>query len=396
MTWATVGLAAASAAIAVRLGWVAQALARERAASWRAERLLALLADGAAGHALVELDERGRIVRWNAAAQRLYGYAAAEIIGRHCSCLYTEEERSANVPQKQLELAARQGRLAVSGERTGKDARRFATDTLIEALRDGAGRLVGFGCIEHDVSDAARMQRSLEGARAQLSQAQKLAALGQLADGIAHDFNNIIQVIGACVQTLQRRLAGRGEADEFLQMIARNAERAGALSQQLLSLARRAPCGAVLTNVNEVVAEVVALLRHTLREQITLDVRIDGALLWTVIDPNQLEAALLSLAVNARDAMAAGGTLWIETAQAAVPPPASDGIASDGCASDGSGRAEHYILIVIAHSGSGTGREVFGPAAVRGFIEQSGGVLTSEPHEKNGTAVRIYLPRRAG
>jgi len=392
-----VALALALGALAVLLAWAARALRRERATRAHAERLLTLVSDAIAGRALVELDERGYIAHWNTGAQRLYGYAADEIVGRHWSCLYSAEDRGANVPQKQLELAARQGRLAIAAQRAGKDARVFAADTLIEALRDGAGRLVGFACIEHDISEAVRMQRSLQAAHARLSQAQKLAALGQLADGIAHDFNNIVQVIGACAKTLQRRLDGRGGASEFLQMIARNAERAGALSQQLLIVARRSSRGAVLTNVNEVVAEVVGLLRHTLSEQTRLDVRIGGALLWSVIDPNQLEAALLSLAVNAREAMASGGTLWIETAQADAPP-----------ASAGPGHEQHYILILIAHTDGGTrspsgmSEEQFGPAAVRDFIEQSGGVLTIAPqanqdgHEEHGTAVRIYLPRHAG
>jgi signal transduction histidine kinase len=169
-------------------------------------------------------------------------------------------------------------------------------------------------------------------------------------------------------------------------MIKRNTERAAGLSGHLLSLARRSPRAAALTNVNEIVADVVGLLRHTLSEEITLDVRVGDALLWTAVDPNQLEAALLSLAVNARDAMPSGGTLSIGTAETDELP---------ALPSSGSGRAEHYIVISVAHSGAGADGEGLAPQAVRSVLEQSGAVLTSEPRDHGGMA-KLHLPRHAG
>lgn len=395
--WSVMGLAVAVVALAVIVGWTVRALRQARAAGRRAGRQLQLLADGAGEYALVELDASGHVMQWSAGAQRLHGYATQEIVGKHCSRLYTEEDRDANVPQQDLELAARNGRHAVNGWRSGKGAQRVVTQTSIHAQRDHAGHLLGFIGVEHDLSDRTQLQQALEHTRAALAQAHKLAALGQLADGIAHDFNNIIQVISAGAETLQRRLAGQAQAAEFLLMIRRNAERAAGLSRHLRSLARREPSAAVLTNVNEVVAGVVELLRHTLSEEITLDVRVDGGLLWTVIDPNQLEAALLSLAVNARDAMPGKGMLSIETAEAMESPAPSGGNAAGDTA-----RAGFYILIAVSHTGAsadssaGAQWEEFGPQAVRGFIEQAGGVFESDPNGSHGTTVRLYLPRRAG
>ncbi|MGH8206785.1 MAG: PAS domain S-box protein [Steroidobacteraceae bacterium] len=407
--WSVLGPAVTAAVLVLILGWTMRALRHARAASRRAARLLQLLAEGADDYALVELDASGVVMQWSTGAQRLHGYAAQEMVGKHCSRLYTEEDRAANVPQKELELAARQGRHAVSGARTGKGDRRIVTEVSIHAQRDRTGRLAGFICVEHDLTDRTGRQQALEQTRAALVQAQKLAALGRLGDGIAHDFNNVIQVISTCVQTLQRHLVGQAQATGFLQMIRRNAERAAGLSQHLLSLARREPSGAVLTNVNEVVAEVVELLRHTLSEEITLDVRVGGGLLWTVIDPNQLEAALLHLVVHARDAMPAGGTLSIETAEAmgSPGPPGVDAAIGTGTATDSAtdaSRTGYYVMIAVAHTGAAAvaeadaspGTEQFGPQAVRGFIEQAGGMLSSEPQGAHGTTVRLYLPRRAG
>jgi PAS domain S-box-containing protein len=398
-------MGAAAVLLGVALAAALWALWRARAARARAERLLRLLADGMAEQALLVLDASGRVAQWNTGARRLHGYAAAEIVGQHCSRLYAPQERGANLPQKELELAARQGCQAVNGTRIGKDGRSFAAEVMIHALRDRRGHLSGFCCIERDLSAQVGRERALEQARAALAQAQKLAAVGRLGAGITHELNNIVQVIGTCAQTLQRRLAGDAHSGEFLQMIRRNAEHAAILAQRLRGITRRAPGAPVLTNVNEVVAEVVELLRHALSEDIVLDVHAGGGLLWTVIDPNQLEAALLSLAVSARDALAAGGTLLIETAEAleAAAPPA------------GAGRAGHYIRISVARSAAAAAAAAAagGAAAVRGrrdgedcdsfglqaahaFIEQSGGLLSSTADGPHSATVTMYLPRRAG
>jgi PAS domain S-box-containing protein len=399
MPWSVMGLAVAVLALAVLLAWTVRALRQARAAGHRAGRLLQLLADEAGEHALVELDASGHVMQWSAGAQRLHGYATQEIVGKHCSRLYTDEDRGANVPQQDLELAARNGRHTVNSWRTGKGAQRVVTQTSIHAQRDHAGHLIGFIGVEHDLSDRTQLQQALEHTRAALAQTRNLAALGRLADGIAHDFNNIIQVISAGAETLQRRLTGQAQAQaaEFLQMTRRNAERAAGLSQHLRSLARRQPSAAVLTNVNEVVAGVVELLRHTLSEEITLDVRVGGGLLWTVIDPNQLEAALLSLAVSAREAMPGKGVLSIETAEAVESPVPPGGNAAGDAA-----RAGHYILIAVSHTGAsadssaGAQWEEFGPQEVRGFIEQAGGILESDPNGTHGMTVTLYLPRGSG
>jgi hypothetical protein len=138
---------------------------------------------------------------------------------------------------------------------------------------------------------------------------------------------------------------------------------------------------------------VVELLRHTLSEEITLDVRVGGGLLWTVIDPNQLEAALLSLVVHARDTMPAGGTLSIQTAEATESPAPVGGDA----AMDAS-RSGYFVMISVGYTGADpdAGTQAFGPQAVRDFIEQSGGVLAGGAEGSGGTAVRLCLPRRAG
>ena len=402
LPWPLAGLALGLLlAAVVGMTLTALRLARAHRARRQAEGLLQPLIDGAVDEALLVLDPDGRVAQWNAGAQRLHGYAAGEIVGRHYGCLFTPGDRSAKLPQNMLEIAARHGRYSVNGERVRKDGRHFFADVGMQALRDPSGRLLGFASIERDISEQLAQQRALTEARAALAQAQRLAALGRVSDGIAHDFNNVVHVIRTCVEALQRRLGPEPGVADFLQMIHRNAERAARLSQHLLTLARRTPITPALTNVNEVVGEVVELLRQTLSEDIVLDYSPDEGLSWTTVDRNELEAALLNLAADARDAMPRGGRLSIRTA-------------GEVAESEGQEGPRYFVLISLSDTRAAQARALprAAPAAsadetaraaaggrdsfVRGFLEQSGGRLRVDSQPERGTTVRLYLPCRAG
>jgi signal transduction histidine kinase len=243
-----------------------------------------------------------------------------------------------------------------------------------------------------------------------------MAALGRLSGGIAHDFNNVMHVIRTCAEFLQRQGAVEPHAGELLQMIKRNADRAAGLSQHLLTVAHRPAASAVPTDVNEVVTDVAQLLRQTLTEDIAVELRLEAGLSWCSIDRNELEAALLNVAADARDVMPGGGTLELATHEAvhggeAEPAPAPS-----------AGRARRYVVVSISHwrcedvahvpGAAVTGDALTAGAAVdepplaaepelrlglvltRSLIEQSQGEMHIEPHPR-GTTIRLYLPCRA-
>ncbi len=239
-----------------------------------------------------------------------------------------------------------------------------------------------------------------------LRQAQKMEAIGQLTGGIAHDFNNLLTVILGSVDHLQRRLpdeALRRRAD-----IARQAaDRAAALTHRLLSFARRQPLEPKPVNLNRLVGGMSDLLRRTIGESIAIETVLAGGLWWTFVDANQLESAVLNLAVNARDAMPDGGKLTIETANTFLDEAYS--------ATHEEVPTGQYAMIAVTDTGSGMKKEVIekafepffttkevghgtglGLSQVYGFVKQSGGHVKIYSEPDQGTTVRIYLPRLIG
>jgi signal transduction histidine kinase/CheY-like chemotaxis protein len=246
-----------------------------------------------------------------------------------------------------------------------------------------------------------------EAALTQLSQAQKMEAVGQLTGGVAHDFNNLLQVILGNLDAVRRRLQ-RGEAVPPLDLAQRldtavtSGERGARLTQQLLAFARRQPLAPKPLDANKLVGGMSDMLHRTLGETIEIETVL-AAGLWPILaDPNQLESAVLNLALNARDAMPKGGKLTIETANAYLD--------DDYASQHKEVQAGHYVLIAVSDTGTGMDKDVLGKAfepffttkemgtglglsQVYGFVKQSGGhvKIYSEPGE--GTTVKLYLPQ---
>ena len=239
-----------------------------------------------------------------------------------------------------------------------------------------------------------------------LRQAQKMEAMGQLTGGIAHDFNNLLQVIMGNLEVLQRRkLVTSDDATRMIASARRGAERAATLTQRLLAFARRQPLDPKPFDVNKLVNGMSELLHRTLGEAIRI-VTVQAGGIWRVhADANQLENALLNLAVNARDAMDSGGKLTIETANVLLDERYADANEIP---------AGQYVMIAVSDTGQGMTDEVaakafepffttkdvgkgsgLGLSQVYGFIKQSGGhaKIYSEPGQ--GTTIKLYLPRFA-
>lgn len=378
--------------------WRRQVRASQRQSDW-----LQRVIDGV-DLAVYLLDPQGRVMQWSPGAERLYGYAATEVLGRHFSMLYRLDELAGRMPQDILETAARQGRHRSCSWQVRRDGRRAQVESLTEALRDGSGRLVGFSCAARDVSEALQQQQAVREAHKALALAQRMVALGRLSGGIAHDFNNVMHVIRTCAEFLQRQGLTGAQSGELLQMIKRNADRATDLSQHLLSVARGPTATVGTTDVNEVVTAVAQLLRQTLAEDIGVELHLDAALSSCTIDRNELEAALLNVAADARDAMPDGGTVELATLEPHIhryvmvsishsrreeevgANSAANSAAVPASPSTGVGPA-------AAASGSNAGREL-GLMLIRSLIEESQGQVRIEPHPR-GATVQLYLPCRA-
>jgi signal transduction histidine kinase len=238
-----------------------------------------------------------------------------------------------------------------------------------------------------------------------LRQAQKMEAVGQLTGGVAHDFNNLLQVIIGNLDSILRRAGEQhGDLRRLADAAMRGADRAATLTQRLLAFSRRQPLAPNPIEVNKLVAGMSDLLRRTLGEQISVKTVLAGGVWRVSADANQLENALLNLAVNARDAMPEGGKLTIETSNARLD--------EDYAARHGEVQAGQYIMLAVTDTGTGMSKDILahvfepffttkevgrgsglGLSQVYGFMRQSGGhaAIYSEPGE--GTTVKLYLPR---
>jgi len=242
-----------------------------------------------------------------------------------------------------------------------------------------------------------------------LRQAQKMEAIGQLTGGIAHDFNNLLQGITGSLDLVQRRIGqGRlGDLDRFITGAMASANRAAALTHRLLAFARRQPLDPRPVLVNPLVGSMEELLRRTLSERIDLELKLADGLWLTRCDANQLESAILNLAINARDAMPEGGHLVIETHNRQVD------LATAAAHIDRS--AGDYVCISVADSGTGMDTETIarafepffttkplgqgtglGLSMIYGFARQSEGYVAIESTPGRGTTVHLCLPRFEG
>jgi signal transduction histidine kinase len=250
--------------------------------------------------------------------------------------------------------------------------------------------------------------RTKEAAETQVRQMQKIEALGQLTGGIAHDFNNMLAIIMGSLEMANRRLdKGQSNITELLNGAMDGAKRAATLTHQLLAFSRQQPLSPAIADINGIVSQMAEILRRTLGETISLECVLAGGIWRTKIDPGQLENAILNLAVNARDAMPAGGKLTIETQNARLD--------DDYAAAQPEVAAGQYVLIAVTDTGTGMAPEIaarafdpffttkekgrgtgLGLSQVYGFIKQSGGHIKIYSEPGHGSSMKIYLPRFTG
>lgn len=491
----------------------------------RSERNFALLVGSVVDYAIYMLDVDGHIVSWNAGAERIKGFRAEDVLGRHFSMFYTPEERAANVPARALATAAREGRYGAEGWRVRKDGTRFWASVVVDPILD-AGKLIGFAKVTRDVTvrrnnelalrESEQMARGIidtaldgfvqvdgEGrvtewnpraqaklgwtreevlgrklpelvlasedrdryaaelppitrdissragnpsievvtrdgrklpvelsisplplsgsvrynvffrdlsdkllVETQLRQAQKMEVVGQLTSGLAHDFNNLLQGIIGALELIQLRANSghAGDIDRFVNGALGSANRAAALTHRLLAFSRRQPLDPHPLDANPLIQGMGELLQRTLGENIQLQFELAPDLWTTLCDPNQLENALLNLAINAAAAMTGGGCLTVSSRNVDI-----DEVKAQRWQDVSPGQ---YICIAVSDTGSGMSPAVLerafdpffttkqpgqgtglGLSMVYGFAHQSNGHCDIHSKLGAGATVRIYLPR---
>jgi PAS domain S-box-containing protein len=348
---------------------------------------------------LLITDQDGRWLAASPAWTTLLGWSRAELLGRTAAWM--------GHPDDPPFIVGEAGRLA-SSTPTDRFENRFRA-------RDGGYRWFSWTavsddgllyCVARDITAEKAAALRLHQTEEALRQAQKMEAIGQLTGGIAHDFNNLLTGILGSLDLLRRRIAaGRtGELDRFMDAAITSAQRAAALTHRLLAFARRQPLDSKPVAVDALVRDMEELLLRTLGEQVSLHIALAPATWHALCDPNQLESAILNLAINARDAMPGGGQLTIETANATLDTHYTG--AHQGL------EPGDYVAICVTDTGTGMPRAVvekafepffttkpvgqgtgLGLSMVYGFARQSGGHVRIYSEPGQGAAVKLYLPR---
>jgi PAS domain S-box-containing protein len=381
----------------------------ERREAIATEQRFRQLVESVVDYAIFHLDAHGIISTWNSGAERIKGYTPGEIIGSHFSRFYTDEDRASGVPDKALETARATGKFEAEGWRVRKDGSKFWASVVIDAIRDTTGEVVGFAKVTRDITERREIQRILHETQEQLAASQKMEAVGQLSGGIAHDFNNLMMIVIGNLETGQRhaRESGNPNMQRALSNAMRGAQRAASLTQRLLAFSRRQALNPRPLDVNKFVISSAEFIGRSLGEGIEIET-VGAAGLWTVeVDTNQLEVALLNLAINARDAMPNGGKLTLEASNAILD--------REYCQSNPEVMPGQYIVLSVSDAGVGMSKDILarafepffttkelghgtglGLSQVYGFVKQSGGHLKIYSEVGQGTTVKIYLPRHFG
>jgi two-component system, cell cycle sensor histidine kinase and response regulator CckA len=372
--------------------------ARDRAQRETAERrfrqILALAPD-----AIVATDQDFRITIYNRTAEALFGYSGEEVAGQPLDLLLPSRHL-ADHRDHISDFAAAPGatrrmneRVEIFGRR--KDGKEFPAEAAIARLVED-GRAT-FMVVIRDVSE----RKVLE---AQLRQAQRMEAVGQLTGGLAHDFNNLLTVVIGNLDLLLEHLDKKSCGAEMAQLALDASLRGATLTRQLLAFSRRQPLEPKAFDMNGLVGDTIGLLRRTLGQQLEIETKF-AADLWLVLaDPVQLESAFANLAINARDAMPRGGRLTVQTANKQLD--------ADYAAQNVDVAPGDYVMLAVSDNGSGIAPEILekvfdpffttkepghgtglGLSMVYGFAKQSGGHVKIYSEAGHGTTVRLYLPR---
>jgi PAS domain S-box-containing protein len=342
-------------------------------------------------------DEEFRIVEWNPAAERIFGWSVEEAMGKHPFELIVPPEIQPHITGLLSKL--REGDES-EGDSVGPGLRKDGTTVICEwfstALQDATGAITGFLTLVHDVTEKTKLEERLQ-------TAQRMESVGTLAGGIAHDFNNALTGIVGFGELLRMRMAGDDQALHDLDEILRCAERATTLTRQLLTYARRQVIEPVNLDLSTLVADLMRLIGKVVGEHIEVKTSLEKDLPTIHADRGQIEQVLMNLCLNARDAILGGGRLLVETEDVFLE---EEYVRQNPYMKTG-----RYALLTVSDTGIGmdekTRERVFEPffttkgpdkgtglglAMVYGIVKQHGGFIHVYSEPGKGTAFKVYFP----
>jgi len=350
-----------------------------------------------ASQAILSVDREGRIVLANARTEEMFGYTRDELLGGTIESLLPDALREAHIQHRAdysarpkvrpmgigMDLAARR-----------KDGSEFPVEVSLSYVDTGEGMFViAF------VSDISQ-RKQLE---SQLLHARKMEAIGRLAGGVAHDFNNMLTIISGYGRMILNKAPAGDPILNYTEEVLKAADRASALTNQLLAFSRRQMMKPRVIDANALLTGIEKMLHRLIGEDIELLLNLDSRIANIKADPGQIEQAIFNLAVNSRDAMPAGGRITIETASARL-----EGVYTETHLDV---RPGDYVLIIVSDTGQGmddeTRRRIFEPffttkelgkgtglglATVYGIVKQSGGDIWVYSEPGKGTTFKLYFP----
>ncbi|SDD86291.1 GAF sensor hybrid histidine kinase [Cupriavidus sp. YR651] len=341
----------------------------------------------------------GVLERVSPSWQRTLGHAAPVLLGRSCLAFVHPDDLVAVTEQM---IALRHEGVAVRYEcrmARSDGSLRWVAWTL--SLDPASGRIHGVG---RDVSSDKDAAEALRHADEAMRMAQKMEAIGKLTGGVAHDFNNLLQVIGGNLQLLARDVAGEDRPEQHVRNALAGVARGAKLASQLLAFGRRQPLAPKVVNLGRLIRALDDMLRRALGDGIEIETVVAGGLWNTLVDPFQVENALLNLAINSRDAMDGHGKLTIEAGNAALD--------ENYARRNAEVTPGQYVMVAVTDTGAGMSPEIeaqvfepffttkpegqgtgLGLSMVYGFVKQSGGHVKIYSEPGHGTTVRLYLPR---
>ncbi|MBI5533626.1 MAG: PAS domain S-box protein [Deltaproteobacteria bacterium] len=350
-----------------------------------------------AAQGVMTVNGEGRIQMVNARMEQLFGYRREELIGMMLEALVPERFRAAHARHRAGFASRPRTRsmgLGMDLQALRKDGSEFPVEISLSYIeREGETESVAFVT---DITERKRLE-------SQLLQSQKMEAVGRLAGGVAHDFNNLLTIITGYNRMMLDRLSPMDPLRGFGEEIMKAADRAGALTRQLLSFSRQQSARPDVLDVNARVMNMDKMLRRLIGEDLELVTRLDADLEKVRADPGQIEQVLMNLAVNARDAMPGGGTLTVETSNVTL--------GNDYARTHIGVRPGRYVMLAVSDTGSGMDAETkshlfepffttkppgkgtgLGLSTVYGIVKQSGGDVWVYSEPGRGTTFKIYLP----
>jgi PAS domain S-box-containing protein len=346
-----------------------------------------------------QMDGAGIITEWNPQAAQIFGWSRQEAIGKIIGDLILPKiDRDRHKQGFSRFLQSGEGKMLgkrIDIDALRKDKRKIKVELAVTSFNRRSGWV--FNGFVRDLTQKIAAEE-------QLRQSQKMEAVGNLTGGLAHDFNNLLTVIIGNLDLLMEDMSIDSTTKRQLETVLEVSERGAMLTRQMLAFSRRQPLQAKFVDVNDLIENSCRLLERTLSQNVIVKLRMFPKLWTPLIDASQLETAILNIALNARDAMPKGGTLFIETSNvdidadhaARFPEMAAGAYVAIEITDTGTGikpEALSHIFepfFTTKASGAGTG---LGLSMVYGFVKQSGGHITACSEPGIGTTFKMYLPR---